>query len=167
MNNRYASDRKSSFDWEEWGGAIGFVGFIGIVLVIAFWNNIASVVAGNGWDTNIASSCKDVTSYDHNWNNDMLCTRPDGGTFYTSYEGAKAAQAKYAPSPTASPVSTEVLPSASPSETTTIPVAEKPGTTCKDVTSYDYNWDNDMLCTRSDGSTFYTSYSGARAAEGN
>lgn len=35
-------------------------------------------------------------------------------------------------------------------------------TTCKDVTSYDYNWDNDMLCTRPDGSTFYTDYDGAR-----
>jgi hypothetical protein len=33
--------------------------------------------------------------------------------------------------------------------------------TCEDVTSYDYNWDNDMLCTRSDGSTFYTDYAGA------
>lgn len=35
------------------------------------------------------------------------------------------------------------------------------GITCEDVTSYDYNWDNDMLCTRPDGSTFYTSYEGA------
>jgi hypothetical protein len=33
--------------------------------------------------------------------------------------------------------------------------------TCKDVTSYDYNWNNDMLCTRSDGSKFYTDYAGA------
>jgi hypothetical protein len=36
---------------------------------------------------------------------------------------------------------------------------------CKDVTSYDYNWDNDMLCTRPDGTTFYTDYAGARAYE--
>lgn len=35
--------------------------------------------------------------------------------------------------------------------------------TCKNVTSYDYNWDNDMLCTKPDGSQFYTSYDGARA----
>ena len=34
-------------------------------------------------------SCQDVTSYDHNWNNDMLCTRLDGSTFYTNYAGAK------------------------------------------------------------------------------
>ena len=38
-------------------------------------------------------------------------------------------------------------------------------TTCVDVTSYDYNWDNDMLCTRSDGSRFYTDYAGAARAE--
>ena len=34
-------------------------------------------------------------------------------------------------------------------------------TTCVDVTSYDYNWDNDVKCTRPDGSVFYTDYSGA------
>jgi hypothetical protein len=39
--------------------------------------------------------------------------------------------------------------------------ASSPKTTCIDVTSYDYNWDNDMLCTRPDGTRFYTSYSGA------
>jgi hypothetical protein len=36
---------------------------------------------------------------------------------------------------------------------------------CTDVTSYDYNWDNDMLCTKPDGSKFYTSYEGARTFE--
>lgn len=34
-------------------------------------------------------------------------------------------------------------------------------TRCEDVTSYDYNWDNDMRCTRPDGSVFYTDYAGA------
>jgi len=38
---------------------------------------------------------------------------------------------------------------------------------CIDVTSYDYNWENDMRCTRSDGSTFYTDYAGAREFEKN
>lgn len=42
--------------------------------------------------------------------------------------------------------------------------ATSSGTTCVDVTSYDRNWDNDMLCTRTDGSRFYTSYAGADAA---
>lgn len=34
---------------------------------------------------------------------------------------------------------------------------------CVDVTSYDYNWNNDIKCTRADGSVFYTNYSGASA----
>lgn len=38
-------------------------------------------------------SCIDVTSYDHNWNNDMLCTRPDGTKFYTDYAGARSYEA--------------------------------------------------------------------------
>lgn len=42
-----------------------------------------------------------------------------------------------------------------------------PQTTCVDVTSYDYDWSNDMLCTRPDGSKFYTDYAGANAAENN
>lgn len=33
--------------------------------------------------------CVDETSYDYNWDNDMLCTRPDGSTFYTDYESAR------------------------------------------------------------------------------
>jgi hypothetical protein len=43
--------------------------------------------------------------------------------------------------------------------------ADSPAGTCEDVTSYDYNWDNDMKCTRSDGSTFYTDYAGAERFE--
>lgn len=35
-------------------------------------------------------------------------------------------------------------------------------TTCVDVTSYDYNWDNDVKCTNPDGTTFYTNYAGGR-----
>jgi hypothetical protein len=48
------------------------------------------------------------------------------------------------------------------------PAADDPATgTCEDVTSYDYNWDNDMKCTRSDGSIFYTDYEGADRFERN
>ncbi|NRQ50892.1 hypothetical protein [Aeromicrobium stalagmiti] len=36
-----------------------------------------------------------------------------------------------------------------------------PAGKCADVTSYDDNWDNDVFCTREDGSQFYTSYDGA------
>lgn len=52
-----------------------------------------------------------------------------------------------------------------------IPSTENPAAstsgkvTCKDVTSYDHNWNNDVLCTRADGSTFYTNYAGGRAAD--
>jgi hypothetical protein len=40
-------------------------------------------------------------------------------------------------------------------------IANARGPRCRDVTTYDYNWNNDMICTNVDGSTFYTSYSGA------
>jgi hypothetical protein len=36
---------------------------------------------------------------------------------------------------------------------------------CKDVTSYDYNWQNDMYCTSSTGETRYTDYAGAARLE--
>lgn len=34
-------------------------------------------------------NCVDVTSYDHNWNNDMKCTSSAGEIKYTSYEWAR------------------------------------------------------------------------------
>lgn len=43
--------------------------------------------------------CVDVTSMDHNWDNDMLCYRPNGKRFYTSYEGAARFKAKRAAKP--------------------------------------------------------------------
>lgn len=42
-------------------------------------------------------------------------------------------------------------------------LASAQGPRCRDVTTYDYNWNNDMLCTNIDGSNFYTSYGGASA----
>lgn len=42
-----------------------------------------------------------------------------------------------------------------------VPSGGRTGRRCVDVTSYDYNWDNDMLCTRPDGTQFYTDYDGA------
>jgi hypothetical protein len=35
-----------------------------------------------------AKYCKDVTSIDYNWQNDMVCFRPDGSQFLTDYQGA-------------------------------------------------------------------------------
>lgn len=37
-----------------------------------------------------ARECWDVTTYDYNWDNDMLCFDVDGSEFHTSYEGAVA-----------------------------------------------------------------------------
>lgn len=57
------------------------------------------------------------------------------------------------------------------SEVTTEPIDEviRKGTRiiwrCVDVTSYDYNWNNDMRCKSSTGETRYTSYSGAARLE--
>lgn len=51
-----------------------------------------------------------------------------------------------------------------------IPEAAYPGNSelnsrCIDVTSYDYDWNDDVLCTRTDGSEFYTNYAGGRTAD--
>lgn len=98
------------------------------------------------------TTCEDVTSIDYNWKNDMKCTRSDGSVFYTDYAGARRAEQ-----------------GADIQGEGSAPAEEQPQapakTTCVDVTSYDHNWNNDMLCTRPDGSTFYTNYEGARRAE--
>jgi len=91
------------------------------------------------------AGCIDVTSYDYNWKNDMLCTRPDGSRFYTDYAGARYFESNLY-------LNTKSL---------------RNKCTCIDVTSYDYNWKNDMFCTRSDGSQFYTDYEGARICTNN
>ena len=44
------------------------------------------------WNTTsnkIERTCKDVTSYDHNRDNDMRCTSTNWETRYTSYEWAR------------------------------------------------------------------------------
>jgi hypothetical protein len=52
------------------------------------------------WAENGLGYCEDVTSFDWNWDNDMLCTRPDGSTFLTDYARARryeATQVKVTP----------------------------------------------------------------------
>lgn len=50
----------------------------------------------------------------------------------------------------------------SDAEDFTLPEDEMPKKySCQNVTSYDYNWGNDMYCTSPDGTGFYTSYEGA------
>lgn len=41
------------------------------------------------------SKCIDVTSIDYDWNDDVLCTRPDGSQFYTNYTGGKSADTTF------------------------------------------------------------------------
>ena len=41
----------------------------------------------------------------------------------------------------------------------------EPEATCEDVTSIDYDSDNDVICTRLDGTTFYTNYEEGRKAD--
>jgi hypothetical protein len=92
--NSSNNNRRSGIDWSEYGGLIGFFGFIALICLVVFWGNITSVISGGDWDTNVAMSCDDVTSYDRNWDNDMLCTRSDSSTFYTDYAGARKAVQK-------------------------------------------------------------------------
>ncbi len=145
--------------WDEWGGAILFFGFILVLVMFFNWGAITSFFQGG---TKVATSCEDVTSYDRNWNNDMLCTRPNGTTFYTNYEGARNAQAAGVQT------TREQQPVLNVVDTTTSTEEKNTSSiTCEDVTTYDRNWDNDMYCTRSDGTTFYTDYAGAKEAESN
>ncbi len=43
-----------------------------------------------------AGQCTDQTSRDGNWDNDMLCKRPNGKTFETDYAGAEKFERKHA-----------------------------------------------------------------------
>lgn len=43
-------------------------------------------------EPDVSTDCEDVTSYDHDWSNDMYCTRADGSHFYTDYAGAREAE---------------------------------------------------------------------------
>lgn len=136
-------------DASDYLGAV--IGFCFVVFIIyAIGSSIFNANAeGQGGKND--SKCKDVTSYDRNWDNDMLCTRDDGTRFYTDYAGARNFE-----SDDNDPVS----------EDSAVDLSNGEGGSCEDVTSYDYDWNNDMLCTRSDGSTFYTDYAGAEAFEG-
>jgi len=64
------------------------------VLIAALAVSLASLLAGCS-DGLTAGTCNDQTSYDHNWNNDMLCKRLDGSTFETDYAGANEFESKH------------------------------------------------------------------------
>lgn len=135
----YQSRKTTRFRWPDWiGGAIVWILIIG---GIAAW---AISSHSNGTPTSNNSS-----------------------QTYSSGSGTS--------SPQSSDPSTTTLPPA-PSTITGnhngIPEIHTPtqadaNSTCTDVTSYDYDWDDDVLCTRPDGSQFYTNYAGGDAADSN
>lgn len=128
-------------------------------------------------DRHEGRSCEQVRSKDRVMSDVMYCTRSDGSTFYTDWDGAlsfesdgtdpdNASSTRPKPPRRKEPSNRAPKPSDRPEDPVSPQEPERSGTTCQDVTSYDENWQNDMLCTRPDGSQFYTDYAGAAAAEG-
>lgn len=95
-------------DEDFYKGASVFLAFVvTVLLVILFFNmkndSNVTVIDSNGSDDTTSveegkknipdkskrTTCIDVTSYDYNWKNDVLCTRPDGSKFYTDYAGGR------------------------------------------------------------------------------
>lgn len=70
-----------------WWSDIDLGGVFWILFIIGLiaWFVFSSVQDGKKKESGV--SCRDVTSIDYNWDNDVLCTRPDGSTFYTDYSG--------------------------------------------------------------------------------
>jgi hypothetical protein len=111
----YPSRKSSQFKWPDWiGGAIIWLLIIGGITfwVISSHHHSPSITSpqGSGSITgshdNISeihspgpsesdSTCTDVTSYDYDWDDDVLCTRPDGSQFYTNYAGGDAADSNF------------------------------------------------------------------------
>ena len=60
-----------------------------VVVIIAIVAIAYYVMQASNSKENENSDCKDVTSIDYNWDNDVLCTRVDGSQFYTDYAGGK------------------------------------------------------------------------------
>lgn len=72
---------------KDWWSDIDLGGVFWFLLIVGV---IGYCLCSNIHDNELqesGASCKDVTSIDHNWNNDVLCTKPDGSTFYTNYSG--------------------------------------------------------------------------------
>lgn len=111
----YPMRKSSGFKLPDWiGGAIVWMLIIGGII---FWvysshHHSPSVTSPNGsgavtgTHNNISeihspgpaesdSTCNDVTSIDYDWDDDVLCTRPDGSQFYTNYAGGSAADSNF------------------------------------------------------------------------
>lgn len=86
--------KDSKIDKNDFRGLLLYLAIIVFVLVALNWDKVSSFFSNQNVTNNGQTTCKDVTSYDYNWDNDMLCTRPDGSTFYTSYQGARDAESR-------------------------------------------------------------------------
>jgi hypothetical protein len=111
LHTRDSPFRKESWKLPDWvGGAIVWILIVGGVI---FWiysshhhspsitspqgsgsitgnhNNIPEIRSPGALEAN--SSCTDVSSTDYDYDDDVLCTRPDGSKFYTNYAGGDAA----------------------------------------------------------------------------
>jgi hypothetical protein len=73
--------KRSWWDDIDLGGVIWILIIIGVAAYFIFNHIHNQQLRASG------VTCKDVTSIDYNWNNDVLCTNPDGTTFYTNYAG--------------------------------------------------------------------------------
>lgn len=61
-----------------------------MITVMAYWLLILTWCAWwNSTSNKTSRTCKDVTSYDHNRDNDMKCTSSNWDVRYTSYEWAR------------------------------------------------------------------------------
>jgi hypothetical protein len=71
-------------------GGWGDIDLSGVFWILLIIGVIGYFIFSNAQDKQLQESgvsCSDVTSIDRNWNNDVLCTKPDGSTFYTNYSG--------------------------------------------------------------------------------
>jgi hypothetical protein len=75
------STKTNWWDNIEFGGVVWTLIILGVTVYFVFNHFQNQKLRSSG------VTCKDVTSIDYNWNNDVLCTRPDGATFYTDYAG--------------------------------------------------------------------------------
>lgn len=111
----YPSRKSPRFKWPDWiGGAIVWVLIIGGITawiisshhhvpsntspqgsssITGYHNNIPEIHSPGAAESD--STCTDVTSYDYDWDDDVLCTRPDGSQFYTNYAGGDSADSNF------------------------------------------------------------------------
>jgi hypothetical protein len=140
----YPTKRSSKTKWPEWAGVAVFWGLIvtGVAAYIFFShsqsaNGSNSTDQGSGSNTNTSQSTSSGSS------------SSQGSTTATTLPSA----------PSTVTGSHNGIPEIH------TPTQSDSNSNCTDVTSYDYDWDDDVLCTRPDGSQFYTNYACGHAVD--